>query len=49
MRRVFRVQDEKLIRVAREKDQILDLFRQRGMRITKQRKQIGRASCRERV
>ncbi len=40
MRRVFRVQDEKLIRVAREKDQILDLFRQRGMRITKQRKLI---------
>lgn len=40
MRRVFRVQDEELIRVAREKDQILDLFRQKGMRITKQRKLI---------
>lgn len=40
MRRVFRVQDERLIRVAREKDQILDLFRQKGMRITKQRRLI---------
>ncbi len=40
MRRVFRVQDERLIRVAREKDQILDRFRQKGMRITKQRRLI---------
>ena len=34
------MQDEKLIRVAREKDQILALFRQKGMRVTKQRKLI---------
>ena len=40
MWRVFRVQDEKLIRVAREKDKILELFRQKGMRITKQRRLI---------
>ncbi len=32
--------DERLIRVAREKDKILDLFRSRGMRITKQRRLI---------
>lgn len=37
---MFWVQDEKLIRVAREKDQILALFRQKGMRVTKQRKLI---------
>ncbi len=40
MWRVLRVQDEKLIRVAREKDKILELFRQKGMRITKQRRLI---------
>lgn len=40
MWRVFRVQDEKLIRTAREKDKILELFRKQGMRITKQRKLI---------
>lgn len=40
MWRVLRVQDERLIRVAREKDKILELFRQRGMRITRQRKLI---------
>ena len=40
MRRVFRVQDEKLIRTAREKDKILEMLRQRGMRVTKQRKLI---------
>lgn len=34
------MQDEKLIRVAREKDKILELFRQKGMRVTKQRKLI---------
>lgn len=34
------MQDERLIRVAREKDKILDLFRQKGMRITKQRRLI---------
>lgn len=32
--------DERLIRVAREKDKILELFRNKGMRITKQRKLI---------
>lgn len=40
MRRVFRVQDEELIRISCEKDKILELFRQKGMRITKQRKLI---------
>lgn len=34
------VQDERLVRVAREKDKILDLLRSRGFRITKQRKLI---------
>ncbi|MCC2126764.1 transcriptional repressor [Hominiventricola filiformis] len=34
------MQDERLIRVAREKDKILELFRNKGMRITKQRKLI---------
>lgn len=34
------VQDERLVRVAREKDKILDLLRSRGLRITKQRKLI---------
>jgi Fur family ferric uptake transcriptional regulator len=34
------VQDERLIRKAREKDQILELLRQNGMRVTKQRKLI---------
>lgn len=34
------MQDEKLIRVAREKDKILEMFRQKGMRVTKQRKLI---------
>lgn len=34
------VQDEELIRVAREKDKILELFRQKGMRVTKQRRLI---------
>lgn len=34
------MQDEKLIRVAREKDKILELFRQKGMRVTKQRRLI---------
>lgn len=34
------VQDERLIRVAREKDKILDMFRERGLRVTKQRKLI---------
>ncbi|MCI8585433.1 MAG: Fur family transcriptional regulator [Lachnospiraceae bacterium] len=34
------MQDEKLIRVAGKKDQILKLFRQKGLRITKQRKLI---------
>lgn len=34
------MQDERLIRVAQEKDKILQMFRQRGMRITKQRKLI---------
>ncbi|MDO4261221.1 MAG: transcriptional repressor [Eubacteriales bacterium] len=37
---MLQVQDERLIRVAREKDKILDLFRSRGMRVTKQRKLI---------
>lgn len=37
---MFGVQDERLIRVAREKDKILELLRSRGMRITKQRKLI---------
>lgn len=40
MWRVFQLQDERLIRVARRKDQILDLIRQNGMRITNQRKLI---------
>lgn len=40
MWRVLRVQDEKLIRIAREKDRILERFRQKGMRITKQRRLI---------
>lgn len=40
MWRVFRLQDEKLIRVAQKKDQILQQFRQKGLRITKQRKLI---------
>lgn len=39
-RRMLGVQDEKLIRVAREKDKILELFRQKGMRVTKQRRLI---------
>lgn len=34
------MQDDKLVRVAREKDKILELFRTKGMRITKQRKLI---------
>ncbi len=34
------MQDEKLIRIAREKDRILERFRQKGMRITKQRRLI---------
>lgn len=34
------MQDERLIRVAREKDKILELFRKEGLRITKQRKLI---------
>lgn len=34
------MQDERLIRVAREKDKILELFRQKGMRITRQRRLI---------
>ena len=46
------MQDERLIRVAREKDKILELFRNKGMRITKQRKLIldivfERTSCKE--
>lgn len=40
MWRMLGVQDEKLIRVAREKDKILEMFRQKGMRVTKQRKLI---------
>lgn len=32
--------DERLIRVAREKDKILDLFRSKGMQITRQRRLI---------
>lgn len=40
MWRMLGVQDEKLIRVAREKDKILELFRQKGMRVTKQRRLI---------
>ena len=40
MWRVFRVQDERLIRVAGRKDQILQQFRRNGLRITKQRKLI---------
>lgn len=34
------MQDEKLIRVAQEKDKILKLLRQKGMRVTKQRRLI---------
>ena len=34
---MLQVQDEKLIRTTREKDMILEKFRNRGMRITKQR------------
>lgn len=34
------MQDERLIRVAREKDKILDMLREKGMRVTKQRKLI---------
>lgn len=34
------MEDEKLIRVAREKDKILALFRKKGLRITKQRRLI---------
>lgn len=34
------VQDEKLIRIAQEKDKILELFRRKGMRVTKQRRLI---------
>ena len=34
------MQDERLIRVAQKKDQILQQFRQKGLRITKQRKLI---------
>lgn len=34
------MQDERLIRVAREKSKILELFRKKGLRITKQRKLI---------
>ena len=33
---MLQVQDEKLIRITREKDMILEKFRNRGMRITKQ-------------
>lgn len=40
MWRLLGVQDERLVRVAREKDKILDLLRSRGLRITKQRKLI---------
>lgn len=40
MRRLFGVQDERLIRVAREKDKILGLLRSRGLRVTKQRRLI---------
>lgn len=40
MWRLLGVQDERLVRVAREKDKILDLLRSRGFRITKQRKLI---------
>lgn len=38
--RMLGVQDEKLIRVAREKDKILEMFRRKGMRVTKQRRLI---------
>lgn len=34
------MQEERLIRVARRKDEILELFRRKGMRITKQRRLI---------
>ena len=37
---MLQVQDEKLIRTTREKDMILEKFRNRGMRITKQRRLI---------
>ena len=37
---MLQVQDEKLIRITREKDMILEKFRNRGMRITKQRRLI---------
>lgn len=40
MWRMLGVQDEKLIRVAREKDKIIEMFRQKGMRVTKQRRLI---------
>lgn len=37
---MLQVQDERLIRVAREKDKILERFRKEGLRITKQRRLI---------
>ena len=37
---MLQVQDEKLIRTTREKDMILEKFRNRGMRITRQRRLI---------
>ena len=40
MRRLFGVQDERLIRIAGEKDKILELLRSRGLRVTKQRRLI---------
>ncbi len=34
------MQDERLVRTAREKDKIIELFRRKGMRVTKQRRLI---------
>ena len=44
---MLQVQDEKLIRTTREKDMILEKFRNRGMRITKHMCWIWNSLCRK--